>query len=85
MGLNIQEIVPVFEAAGRSLLGPLAIHCAAPDEGNMHLLHHWANEEQTERYLEPLARGETFSAFSMTEPPPGGRQRPANDSHSRRT
>ena len=39
MGLNIQEIVPVFEAAGRSLLGPLATHCASPDEGNMHLLH----------------------------------------------
>lgn len=71
MGLNIQEIVPVFEAAGRSLLGPLAIHCAAPDEGNMHLLYSWANEEQTERYLVPLAKGETFSAFSMTEPAPG--------------
>jgi acyl-CoA dehydrogenase len=71
MGLNIQEIVPVFEQAGRSMLGPLAIHCAAPDEGNMHLLHHWANEEQVERYLAPLANGETFSAFSMTEPPPG--------------
>ena len=71
MGLNIQEIVPVFEAAGRSLLGPMATHCAAPDEGNMHLLHNWANDEQTERYLVPLAKGETFSAFSMTEPPPG--------------
>jgi acyl-CoA dehydrogenase len=71
MGLNILEIVPVFEAAGRSMLGPLAIHCAAPDEGNMHLLHNWADEAQTERYLAPLARGETFSAFSMTEPAPG--------------
>jgi len=71
MGLNIQEIAPVFEAAGRSLLGPLAIHCAAPDEGNMHLLRNWADEEQTQRYLVPLAQGETFSAFSMTEPPPG--------------
>lgn len=71
MGLNIQEIVPVFEAAGRSILGPLALHCAAPDEGNMHLLRNWANEEQTKRYLVPLAKGETFSAFSMTEPPPG--------------
>lgn len=38
MGLDIQEIAPVFKAAGRSLLGPLAIHCAAPNEGNMHLL-----------------------------------------------
>ncbi len=71
MGLKIQEIVPIFETAGRSMLGPLAIHCAAPDEGNMHLLHHWANKKQTERYLVPLAQGETFSAFSMTEPPPG--------------
>jgi len=71
MGLNIQEIVPVFEQAGRSMLGPLAIHCAAPDEGNMHLLQNWANDAQTERYLAPLAKGETFSAFSMTEPPPG--------------
>ncbi len=71
MNLNIQEIAPVFEAAGRSLLGPLAIHCASPDEGNMHLLREWANEAQTERYLAPLARGETFSSFSMTEPAPG--------------
>ena len=71
MGLDVEEIAPVFEAAGRSLLGPLAIHCAAPDEGNMHLLRNWADEEQTERYLVPLANGETFSAFSMTEPPPG--------------
>lgn len=71
MGLTTQEIVPVFEAAGRSLLGPLAMGCAAPDEGNLHLLHHWANAEQVERYLVPLASGEAFSAFSMTEPPPG--------------
>ncbi len=71
LGLNIQEIAPVFEAAGRSLLGPLAIHCAAPDEGNMHLLRKFADDEQTRRFLVPLAKGETFSAFSMTEPPPG--------------
>ena len=71
MGLPIQEIAPVFEAAGRSLLGPLAMGCAAPDEGNLHLLRNWANPEQIERYLVPLARGEAFSAFSMTEPPPG--------------
>ena len=71
MGLDIEEIVPVFEAAGRSLLGPLAIHCAAPDEGNMHTLYTFASPEQRERYLRPLVAGEIFSAFSMTEPPPG--------------
>ncbi len=71
MGLSLQEIVPIFEEAGRSLIGPLAIHASAPDEGNMHLLHMFANEEQREHYLAPLVRGEIFSAFSMTEPPPG--------------
>ncbi len=71
LGLNIQEWVPILETAGRSLLGPLAIHCAAPDEGNMHTLHTFANPEQVERYLRPLAEGRVFSGFSMTEPPPG--------------
>lgn len=71
LGLNIEEWVPVLEAAGRSMLGPLAIHCAAPDEGNMHTLHVFANEEQVERYLRPLVSGQVFSGFSMTEPPPG--------------
>jgi len=71
MGLNILEFAPILEAAGRSLLGPLAIHCAAPDEGNMHTLHTFANEEQTEKYLRPLVEGRAFSGFSMTEPPPG--------------
>ncbi len=71
LGLTVQEIVPVFEAAGRSLIGPLAIHAGAPDEGNMHLLHTFATDEQKERWLKPLVEGEIFSAFSMTEPPPG--------------
>lgn len=38
LGLNILEIAPIFEAAGRSLLGPRALNCSAPDEGNMHLI-----------------------------------------------
>ncbi len=71
LGLSLTEIVPIFEAAGRSLLGPLVLHCAAPDEGNMHLLHLFASEAQRERYLLPLARGEVRSAFAMTEPAPG--------------
>jgi acyl-CoA dehydrogenase len=61
----------VFEEAGRSPLGPLALHCAAPDEGNMHLLLRAGTPEQRRRYLEPLARGEVRSCFAMTEPAPG--------------
>jgi acyl-CoA dehydrogenase len=71
LGLSLSEIVPVFEAAGRSHLGPLVLNCAAPDEGNMHTLHMFANEEQRERYLIPLAAGEIRSGFAMTEPAPG--------------
>jgi acyl-CoA dehydrogenase len=77
LGLSVSEIVPVFEAAGRSLLGPLAIHAAAPDEGNMHLLNMFASPEQRERYLKPLAAGEVFSAFAMTEPSPGAGSDPS--------
>jgi acyl-CoA dehydrogenase len=71
LGLSLQEIVPVFEEAGRSLIGPVALNCSAPDEGNMHLLHLFANPEQVERYLRPLAAGQIRSGFAMTEPPPG--------------
>src|SRR6185436_2667231 len=60
-----------FEQAGRSFLGPLALHCSAPDEGNMHLLAHHANDEQRERYLRPLVEGKIRSCFAMTEPAPG--------------
>jgi alkylation response protein AidB-like acyl-CoA dehydrogenase len=62
---------PVFEAAGHSLFGPLAINVAAPDEGNVHLLAHVASAEQRERFLRPLVSGEQRSAFAMTEPAPG--------------
>ena len=68
LGLDLLECCAVFEAAGRSLLGPAAIHCAAPDEGNMHLLHLVASAEQQARYLAPLAAGTIRSCFAMTEP-----------------
>lgn len=71
LGLDVLEICPIFESAGRSLLGPVALNCAAPDEGNMHLLHLAASPEQRERFLVPLAAGEIRSAFAMTEPAPG--------------
>jgi acyl-CoA dehydrogenase len=71
LGLDVRGQAPVFEEAGYSLLGPLALNCSAPDEGNMHLLEAVASAEQKERYLRPLAGGAVRSAFSMTEPAPG--------------
>lgn len=71
LGLGMVDRAPVFEEAGYSLFGPLALNIAAPDEGNVHLLDHVAVGGQRERYLAPLARGEVRSAFAMTEPAPG--------------
>ncbi|MBV9804986.1 MAG: acyl-CoA dehydrogenase family protein [Solirubrobacterales bacterium] len=70
-GLDISGWSAVFEEAGYSLLGPQALNCAAPDEGNMHLLEIVATDEQKERYLRPLAAGDVRSCFAMTEPHPG--------------
>ncbi|OYR80265.1 acyl-CoA dehydrogenase, partial [Halorubrum distributum] len=72
LGLGFREMLPVFEEAGRSLLGPTALRCAAPDEGNMHTLEIAATEDQKERWLRPLAAGEIDSGFAMTEPMGGG-------------
>jgi len=71
LALDLRGQAVVFEAAGYSLLGPLALNIAAPDEGNMHLLAKVADEEQRKRYLAPLAAGEVRSCFAMTEPAPG--------------
>lgn len=71
MGLSHIQRSIVFEAAGYSTLGPIALHCAAPDEGNMHMLEVVANEAQKEAYLRPLAEAKVRSCFAMTEPHPG--------------
>ena len=60
-----------------SPLGALAMNCAAPDEGNIHLLAMVGTEQQKERYLRPLVRGDIRSCFAMTEPPPGAGSDPA--------
>jgi len=71
LGLGTVGMCVVFEQAGRSFLGPIALHCSAPDEGNMHLLAHHASDEQRERWLRPLIEGKIRSCFAMTEPAPG--------------
>jgi acyl-CoA dehydrogenase len=71
LGLSMTDRAPVFEEAGVSLFGPMALNINAPDEGNVHLLERIASTVQRDRYLKPLVQGETRSAFAMTEPPPG--------------
>jgi acyl-CoA dehydrogenase len=76
-GLAIEHWSPVFQEAGYSPIGPSALNCMAPDEGNMHMLELIATEEQKRRYLTPLAAGEARSCFGMTEPHPGAGSDPA--------
>ena len=43
---HVEQAV-IYEAAGWSSLGPVAMNCAAPDEGNMFLLSKIADPAQT--------------------------------------
>jgi alkylation response protein AidB-like acyl-CoA dehydrogenase len=70
-GFRLDEAAVLLEEAGRSLFGPLALNCAAPDEGNIHLLTVVATGEQKARYLRPLVAGGIRSCFAMSEPSPG--------------
>jgi alkylation response protein AidB-like acyl-CoA dehydrogenase len=67
-GMRLAELAHVAEALGRSPLGHYALHCQAPDAGNMELLLAHGSDAQRERWLRPLARGEVRSSFAMTEP-----------------
>ncbi|GAA5048378.1 acyl-CoA dehydrogenase family protein [Nocardia callitridis] len=71
-GLTHVEQAVLYEAAGWSTLGPVAMNCAAPDEGNMFLLGKVADPEQIQTYLAPVIAGEQRSVFAMTEPDGAG-------------
>ncbi|WP_261574751.1 acyl-CoA dehydrogenase family protein [Frankia gtarii] len=68
---HVEQAV-VYEAAGWSTLGPVAMNCAAPDEANMALLAKIANPEQQEEFLRPVIEGRARSVFAMTEPAGAG-------------
>ena len=77
LGLDNVGKAVVFEEAGYSLLGSVAMHIFAPDEANIHLLEVVATPDQKERWLRPLARGDIRSCFCMTEPAPGAGSDPS--------
>jgi len=71
MGLPVVAWAAIYEEASRSIFGTLAIHCMAPDDGNMNLLAKAGTPAQKEKWLRPIADGKVRSAFAMTEPHPG--------------
>ncbi len=72
LGLSMVDHGLFAEAVGRSPLGMSVFGTAAPDAGNIEILHKYATEEQRERFLRPLVAGEIRSCFSMTEPETAG-------------
>jgi acyl-CoA dehydrogenase len=77
MGLSHIEKAVLFEEAGYSTLGPIALNIHAPDERNIHLMEAVGTPAQKERRLKAQVQGHTRSCFAMTEPHPGAGADPA--------
>ena len=77
LGLSTVERAVFYEEANRSLFGPVALNCAAPDDGNISVLAKIGTHEQQDRWLQPIIDGTVRSAFAMTEPAPGGGSDPS--------
>ncbi|HEY8017288.1 MAG TPA: acyl-CoA dehydrogenase family protein [Dongiaceae bacterium] len=77
LGLNVSAMAACYEAMGRSIFGPVAFNCAAPDDGNMIVLARLGTPAQKQRWLMPIIEGRVRSAFAMTEPMPGGGSDPS--------
>ncbi|MQP64969.1 acyl-CoA dehydrogenase [Niveispirillum sp. SYP-B3756] len=76
-GLPFTGLAACYEEMNRSIFGPVCFNAAAPDDGNMRLLHQVGTEAQKRRWLDPIVEGRVRSAFAMTEPHPGGGSDPS--------
>ncbi len=72
MALPIVGWAAMYEEANRSIFGPVAFNCQAPDDGNMNLLALTGTTAQKDKWLRPIVDGSVRSSFVMTEPAPGG-------------
>ena len=72
LGLPMIGWAAFYEEANRSIFGPLAFNCSAPDDGNMNVLNKvLKTDAQKDQWLQPIIDGKIRSSFVMTEPHPG--------------
>ena len=72
LGLPMIGWAAFYEEANRSIFGPLAFNCSAPDDGNMNVLNKvLKTDAQKDLWLQPIVDGKIRSSFVMTEPHPG--------------
>jgi acyl-CoA dehydrogenase len=72
LGLPMVGRAALYEEANRSIFGPAALNCAAPDDGNMTVLNKaLPDDAMKDRWLQPIIDGKVRSSFAMTEPAPG--------------
>ncbi len=77
MGLSLTERAVMYEEANYGLFGPVALNCAAPDDGNIAVMAKIGTQAQKDWFLKPLINGDVRSAFAMTEPAPGSGSDPS--------
>ena len=70
-GYGQVKLALMNEILGSSSWAPTIFGTQAPDTGNAEILAMFGTEEQKEKYLAPLMKGEIVSCFSMTEPQAG--------------
>ena len=76
-GIGVVGMAACYEEMARSPFGPVVFNCAAPDDGTMICLNKILEEDQKDRWLQPIVDGIVRSAFAMTEPMPGAGSDPS--------
>ena len=60
-------VVPSSHSSSFRVFGPVALNCAAPDDGNMSLLNRvLASDAMKDEWLQPIIDGRVRSSFAMT-------------------
>ena len=84
MGLPIVAWAAIYEEAARSIFGPLAFNCTAPDDGNMNVLAQGRHAGAEGKVAAPDRRGQGALGLRHDRAAPGRRLRSRHDPHPRR-